>query len=229
MTKSRLSVMFGCALITATALVGGLLLGVASGDLVFNALPGHTFVSPALAHIVLAAAPALTAMLAGAALWGLSLGSIAGVADQWRMGLAGAAGFAPITIAVGIVLSLLEPVAVEKLGTRLPVHRLLTLLFVPASGLVAGVGAGAIGLGLRDRAIAWNMGWRASLAAALSFLVVNLALDGLGWRVGAPGAASRFTMLTVLFVSSLGAALAAGAAIGHQLGGLAPSRVPRNV
>ena len=46
---------------------------------------------------------------------------------------------------------------------------------------------------------------------------VNLGMEALGWQVGGPGAAERATMLTVLFVSNLGAALASGAMLGMTL------------
>jgi uncharacterized membrane protein len=39
-------------------------------------------------------------------------------------------GFAPITLALSIGLSVIEPLAIEVAGT-LPVHRVFTLLFVP--------------------------------------------------------------------------------------------------
>ncbi|MDX1616803.1 MAG: hypothetical protein R3300_21020 [Candidatus Promineifilaceae bacterium] len=42
----------------------------------------------------------------------------------------------------------------------------------------------------------------------MAFLVVNLVMETLGWVVGAPGAAARYTMLTVMFAGNLGAALA---------------------
>ena len=42
-------------------------------------------------------------------------------------------------------------------------------------------------------------------------------MEALGWQVGGPGAAERATMLTVLFVSNLGAALAGGAMLGMTL------------
>jgi len=73
--------------------------------------------------------------------------------------------------------------------------------------LVAGAGGLALGIAL----CSW------SLAAGLAFLAADLTMDALGWRVGAPGAAERATMITVLLVSSLGAALAGGAAIGLLL------------
>jgi hypothetical protein len=52
-----------------------------------------------------------------------------------------------------------------------------------------------------------------------AFLLVNLVMYQLGYKVGAPGAAERATMLTVMMAGSLGAALAGGAAIGVLLGG----------
>jgi hypothetical protein len=204
-------------LATVLWLTGGLLLGGAIGEAVFNVLPGHSLTNPSPVHMLLATLPALLGMLAGSAGWGLWMGRLAGATDQRRMAAAGAAGFAPITIALGLALSLLEPVAVEKLGGQFSIARLFTIFIVPTAFLIAGVGAGAIGLGLKDRRLARTLGWRAGLAAGITFLVVNLLMELLGWRVGASGAAQRATMLTVMLVSNLGAALAAGAAFGFQL------------
>src|SRR5438477_464070 len=55
------------------------------------------------------------------------------------------------------------------------------------------------------------------LAGGAAFLAVDLLMDALGWRVGAPGAAEHFTMLTVMFSGDFVAALAAGAVIGLLL------------
>jgi hypothetical protein len=205
------------ALATVVALIGGLLLGGALGELVFNLLPGHSTSNPSIVHMLLAAAPALLGMLSGSALWGVWLGRLARAGDTRRMAASGALGFAPITIALGLALSLLEPVAVNRLGAQFPIARLFTLFFVPTAFLIAGVGAGAIGLGLRDRKLAWRLSGRCGLAAAITFLLVNLLMEMLGWHVGGPGAAQRATMLTVMLVSNLGAALAAGAALGYGL------------
>jgi hypothetical protein len=216
-TPAKPRLVVGSALATGLSLIGGLLLGGAVGELVFNLLPGHSTTSPSVAHMLLAAAPALLGMLAGSAGWGLWIGRLAGAPDQRRMAVAGAAGFAPITIVLGLALSMLEPIAVEKLGAQFPIARLFTFFFVPTAFLIAGVGAWAIGIGLKDKRLAWSLGWRAGLAAAITFLIVNLLMEMLGWRVGAPDASKRATMLTVMLVSNLGAALAAGAAIGVQI------------
>jgi len=205
------------ALATALWLIGGLLVGGAAGELLFNWLPGHSIAAPSLVHMLIAAAPALLGMLAGGALWGAWMGRLAGCRNQRRLAVAGALGFAPITIVLGLSLALLEPMAVARLAAQFPISRLFTLFFVPTAFLIAGVGAGAIGLALQDRALAWRLGWRSGLAAAITFLVVNLVMDALGWHVGGPGAALRATMVTVMFVSDLAAALVAGAGIGFHI------------
>ncbi len=202
------------ALVTVLSLFGGLLLGVVLGNLTFSALPGH--MNDPL-RIALAAIPALTGMLIGSAVWGVLIGRLARSTETRRMGAAGILGFVPITLLLGIVLQLIEPIAVERLGEQLPVHRLFTILFVPTAFLVAGTGSLVLGVGLRNSPLARTLAWRAGVAAALAFLVVNLFMEALGWQVGAPRAAERFTMLTVMFVGDFASAALAGAVIGVTL------------
>lgn len=64
---------------------------------------------------------------------------------------AGILGFVPITLVLGFVLQLIEPIAVARLGTQIPLHRLFTLLFVSTAFLIAGTGGLALGVGLRNR------------------------------------------------------------------------------
>lgn len=124
------------AVITALSLVGGVLLGIVVGNLVFNLMPGHSLTNPSPVAVAVAAIPAL---------------------------------------------------------------------------------AGSIGLGLRNRPLAWHLLWQVGLVAVLAFLVVNLLMESSGWVVGAPRAAERFTLLTVMSVSNFGAALAGGAVMGDKL------------
>jgi hypothetical protein len=133
------------------------------------------------------------------------------------MAAAGMLGFVPVTILLAFALLRLEPIAVEKFGAHLPIHRVFTLFFVPTAFLIAGVSAWAIGRGLKDGALAASLLWRVGTAAALAFLAVNLAMEAAGWVVGAARAAERFTMLTVMFAGDLGAALAGGAVLGWTL------------
>jgi hypothetical protein len=215
--RQRLLVRIQAGLVTVACLIGGLLLGIVLGEIVFNALPGHSIDDPDPIHIALAATMALAGITAGGALWGQRMGLLAGSGEARRMAAAGALGFAPFALAAGLALNALEPFAVGTLSAQFPIHRIFTLLFVPAAGLVAAAGGWAIGAGLRSQPLAWGLAWRAGLAAAVAFLLADLTMEALGWRVGGPNAAERLTMLSVMLVSNTGAALAGGAAIGHRL------------
>jgi hypothetical protein len=204
------------ALTTVLTLFGGLLLGVTAGFLVFELLPGRDVVHPPPLNVALAVLPALAGFAAGSAAWGARMGRLAGTAEPRRLALAGALGFGPLTIVLAAGLGTLEPVIVASLGP-LPIHRVFTLLFVPSAFLIAGVSAAALGLGLRRPRLALAWLWQVGLAAALAFLAINLLLEALGWVVGAPGAAERATMVTVLAVGVVGAALAGGAVLGLAL------------
>lgn len=217
MTAAKIRSMVNGALLTTLSLLGGLLLGVVVGNLVFNLVPGHSISNPNSIASLVSAVPALACMFLGSALWGVWMGHLAGAIDRRRMALAGGLGFAPIAIGLGVLLQVLEPIALRNYGSWLPLHRLFTVLFVPTAFTIAGVSAFALGLGLRNRPLAWQLLWKTGLVAAAAFLVVNLSMEAAGWVVGAPHAAERFTMLTVMFASNLGAALAAGAALGLLL------------
>ncbi len=205
------------ALATLLSLVGGIAVGFLAGSGTFNLLPGHSIQNLNPLHVAIAALPGLAGFLAGSALWGVLMGRLAGVADRRRMALAGALGFAPLAVSAGILLQILEPLALRYFGAVLPLHRLFTIFFVPTAFIVAGVSAWALGLGLRQPALAKALLWRTGLTAALAFLVTNLVMEAAGWVVGAPNAAQRATMLTVLLTGCLAAALAGGGALGWLL------------
>jgi hypothetical protein len=218
--------------LTIVTLFGGLLLGLGAGLAVFELLPGSSSTHPTPLHIGLAALPALGGFLGGSALWGMRVGRLGGApGSARRLALAGMLGFAPITVLLGTALGTLEPLVVESLAGRAPIHRLFTLLFVPTAFLIAGVSAASLGLALGGWRLAWALLWRVGLAAALAFLAVNLTMEAFGWVVGAPGAAERATMLTVMFAGDLAAALAGGAVLGAWLTRPAPfsARAPTPV
>lgn len=217
MSVTNLRATFFGAVITVLTLFGGLLLGVAVGFYVFESLPGHSTITPSAIHISLAALPAFAGFLGGSAAWGVWMGRMAGNTETRRMALAGMLGFAPITLVLGIGLSAVEPFVIEQIGALFPIHRVFTLMFVPSAFLIAGVSAWALGRGLNSTALAWKFFWQVGGAAALAFLVVNLVMEWTGWVVGGPNAAERYTMLTVMFLGNLGAALAGGAVLGWRL------------
>lgn len=206
------------SVLTVVTLFGGLLVGLGAGLAVFELMPGSSASHPSPLHIGLAALPAIVGFLGGGALWGMQMGRRGGVAGlDRRLALAGMAGYAPITLLLGTALGTLEPLVIEGLAGRVPIHRVFTLLFVPTAFIIAGVSAGSLGWALGSRRLAWALLWRVGLAAALAFLGVNLIMEALGWVVGAPGAAERATMLTVMFAGDLAAAVAGGAVIGAWL------------
>jgi MFS family permease len=205
------------AFLTVLTLFGGMLLGIILGTVVFESLPGHSVTNPSALHVTLGAVPAVTGLLVGAAFWGVLMGRFSLANGQRQMALAGILGFVPITIVLAFVLFALEGTIARYFGTELPIHRIFTLLFVPAAFLIAGTSAWALGRGLQDPALARRLMWQVGLAAALAFLLVNVVMEATGWIVGAPGAAERATMLVVMFAGNLGAALAGGGLLGFRL------------
>ena len=212
------------ALLTVSTLFGGLFIGLLLGDLVFHILPGHSLSNPDPVHVAIAATPALLGFLIGGAAWGHSIHRLVKRGERRRMALAGMLGFAPITITLAIGLSIVETLAGRTFLAAIPIHRLFTLMFVPAAFLIAGISTWAIGKGLDDHALANWLFWRVGLASAIGFLFVNLLMEASGWVVGAPGAAARMTMVSVLFVSNTSAALVGGAVLGWRLGNWPDSR-----
>lgn len=208
-------IMAKSALLTVVTLFGGMLIGFATGDLVFRLIPGSSVDDVRVGHAVIAAIPALLGFLVGGAVWGVQMGRLAGTGEIRRMAWAGMLGFGPLTIALALGLALAEPGIVARTDT--PLHRIFTLLFVPSAFLIAGVSAFAIGKGLRDDKLALTLLWQVGLAAAITFLVVNLIMEAAGWVVGAPGAAERATMVTVLALGNIAAGLIGGGWMGRAL------------
>lgn len=205
------------SLMTVLTLFGGLLVGLAAGTITFELIPGSSVDNVNPGHAAIAAIPALAGFLVGGAVWGAAMGRLAGEVDNRRMAWAGLLGFGPITIALAVGLSAVEPPLVASFGVSTGIHRIFTLLFVPSSFLIAGVSAWAIGRGLRDHALAMSLLWQVGLTAGVTFLAINLVMEASGWVVGAPGAAERATMLTVLAAGNLGASLAGGGLLGWIL------------
>ena len=199
------------AALTMFGLVGGLMSGLIGGSFIFHGLIGKA--SDALTY-TLAAIVFGIGILGGSALWGAGMGRIARSLALRRAAWAGILGFVPITVLLNFGLLAIEPIAVRA---DLPVHQLFTMLFVPTSFLIAGTSSLALGWALGWGQAAPGLALRMGITAALAFLAVNLGMGALGWLVGGPGAEERGTMITVLIVSNLGAALAGGAMLGLTL------------
>ncbi len=204
---------------TLAYLAGGLVLAFAAA-LSIDTIPAHV---PELAKIGVAVPLALAVMTLAARAWARAVSRAAGCGENRRIAWAGALGFGPVVIVTGVALAMLEGVVPESgSASALPVHVLFTILFVPATFLVAGVAALALAWAVSNLASAWRPAAMTGLAAAGAFLVADVLMDLAGWRVGGPNAAARATMLVVTTVGSATAALAGGAVLGASL-----ARVPR--
>jgi hypothetical protein len=198
------------AISAGLCLVGSLVLPFAIALVVGQLLGNSTNPPPALAITMVVLA--LLSLVGGSAAWGFALSRIAGAARPQRLALACALSYGPATVAAAFLLGRIEPIVVE--GTPgLAIHWLFSLLFAPAVFFVAAATGAAIGLALRSGWLATTAALGGGAAAALGFLVVDLLLDSLGMRVGAPRAEESATMLKVLAIGDLGAALAGGATI----------------
>jgi hypothetical protein len=199
------------AALTALGLVGGLMGGLIGGSLIFHNLIEK---APDPLTYALAALAFFGCTLGGSALWGLGMARLARSQERRRAAWAGLLGFVPISFVLNLALVAVEPIAVRA---SFPVHRLFTLLFVPSAFLIAGTSSLALGLALRCGRAVGMLALRVGLVAALAFLIVNLLMEAQGWLIGAPGAEERGTMITVLIIGNVGAALAGGAALGLML------------
>ena len=200
--------------VTASCLIGGLVLALAVG----SAIDGLLFRPWHFAGRGLAAIAALAIFALAARLWGRRISELSGVGDPARTGISTAFFVGIPLIVIGGGLAPLEPAAVRiASGQGLPIHAAYIGLFVPAALIVAAIGSFGLGRGLRDNHLGVRLAKVAAPSAAAAFLLAALLMYALGWHVGGPGAARRATMLVVTAVSVTAAALAAGAAIGMTL------------
>ncbi len=197
------------ALLSPICQVGGLVLGIGAGGIVHGLLPGHTM---DVQRVLPAAFFALLGLLGGGMAWGALIARLAGSPEAKRAAGAGAIWAAAMLI-VMLAMQALEPALIENDALRMPIHNLYTLLFVLSTAIVSFVTAWAMAIALRRRERALRVALSAALLCALVYLIVNVGMDLLGWRVGAPRAAERFTMLAVTFVGSIAASATIGAVL----------------
>ena len=211
---NRLTPLSG-ALLTTGYLFGGFAIGVGIGGVVGT--PGHSGL--AIARDVIAGVIALTCMTVGGARWGRELALRVGAPDVRRASRAGAFSFGPIAIVAGLVLTVFEGIIVQQQrGPAIPIHVVYGFLFVPAVFFVASSTALVLGVGLRMQVSKrWRLALMCGVAAAAAHLIVYQVMDKAGWRIGAPDAARRATMIVVTSLGVLAAALAGGATLGYFL------------
>ena len=150
--------------------------------------------------------------------WGRHMARLTGLGDERRIAWAAGLAVGPSVLLVGVSLAVAEPKLIaQSAHDGLPIHVAYSLVFVPAAVLIAASGGLALGFGARDVRLGASLAVRSGLSGGLAFLIIDLLMDALGWRVGGPNAGQRGTMVVVSTLGAIGAALAAGAALGDRL------------
>lgn len=198
-------------------LLAGFLAALAATILVgMIPLPGGHVPPPEVSAAVLT-----LCVLAAGWFFGRALARIAGVAPGrvWRVARAGAFGYGLAAAAAGAFLGVAEPVlsAVVGRGAAPPMHVVFGVIFSGATAVVALTTGAAIGWAAAGPRAALLMGPAAALSAGAAFAAVDVLLDLLGRRVGAPGAAETATMMTVMGLGVVAAAAAMGAVLARLL------------
>jgi hypothetical protein len=200
--------------LTTGYLLGGLVVGIGLGAAI--GAPAHSV------RNVLAGVVAMICMTCAGALWARSLARAVGRTNDSDVSAATRAGawsFGPITIAVGLILTLLEQTLVGGAnGPVSAIHVVYGLLFVPAASIIAGLTTWIV---VRTLLVEARGRHRVALATAMAtggiYLAIYLAMDAAGWRVGGPDAAKRATMLVVTGVAGAGACMAGALTLGRVL------------
>jgi hypothetical protein len=135
--------------------------------------------------------PLLAAASAGTAyLWANSLVKRSGWSASWLTGVAGAIGF--LATIIGVLIGGYDPLfgSIMKLlnitQTVAGTHDEFYVVFVVWTGLVTGGCGLAVGLALKQPGVALKLLGLGLVCGAVVFLVVALAMEALGFRVGTP-------------------------------------------
>jgi hypothetical protein len=205
--------------LTARDILGALTLAGVIG----SAVDALGAVLPMIVSRGAAVVAAVLVIYFGIRLWGRDMARIARRPDAAGISKHGALTFATVLGLVALALGLAEPLAV-RLGARssLRVDQVYTLLFVPTTLIIASAGAYLLARSHGGASSAVRLAAQCGLASAVVFLAVDLGMDALGWRVGAPGAGRRATMLVVTTLGMACAAVTAGGVIGLYLSRLSP-------
>lgn len=156
--------------------------------------------------------------IVGGGLWGRRLARIVGVNEPTRLGWAGAIVYAPSLIAAVLLLNEGEKYFVEGPGQALmPVHVAFAILFTLAAAIVTALLGGALGIAMRNGRLTARLALFGGVTAGLTFLAADIVQHLLGRHVGGPNAAATATMVTVMLVGNILAAVAASAVIGALL------------
>jgi hypothetical protein len=144
-------------------------------------------------------------------LWGLVLSRITGCKPAWRMAIASGIG-----IGIGQVSVTTDPFLrfANQITPEASLHIRFAFELVLGFGFAAGITGFALGMSLLNWRIALTLAVASSLSAVVTALLVDLAMEGMGVRIGSGNAAmAKIVGLAFPITTS-----AVGAVIGWILG-----------
>lgn len=151
----------------------------------------------------------------GGLLWARRVAKSVGVRRRRSWAFAGAIAYGACAPMAVFALTEAETLLLRRAmeGVEYPMHIAFAVLFSCAVFGVVALTALALGLAASRGREAVGIAASSAAVATMTFLLVNLAFDLAGWRVGAPGAEERFTMVLVLAVGLLVSTFVSGATL----------------
>ena len=152
--------------------------------------------------------------LGGGALFGRSLSRLARFTNDRRLMISGGFGFGIPFFATVVSLSMAEAIVVA--GTiNMPLHILFAILFNGGMLFTSSLHGLAHGIAVKNSRAMIQFALVSGIGGVLGFGLVNLVMDTMGLRVGAPNAAQTATMLTTMILGNIVGAFSGGAALGY--------------
>lgn len=155
------------------------------------------------------------AVLLGGALFGRTLSRLTHYANERRLMIAGGLGFAIPFTTVVFALNMAEAIVTAG-KISMPLHILFAILFNGGMFLISLCHGLVYGIALKNSRAMIRLALASGVGGVLGFGLVNLLMDTLGLRVGAPNAEQTATMLTTLIFGNVVGALSGGAALGYM-------------
>jgi len=150
-------------------------------------------------------------------MWTRSLSFRSGLANNKRMNIAGGLAFTLLVMGGRLLVIAHDPRNIFGLLFHYKQYLLYGTVFVIWTGLVVGGTGLTLGISLKDWKLALKLLGTGFLGGGGTFLVVAFLMDLIGFRVGAPRADERFTMLVVSILGIWSAALVGSAVFGKIL------------